>query len=807
MEGNRDTALMVKEIAEKKLLQKDLGGARLFARRAHDFYPELDGLPQLLATIEVHIAGENKVNGGEVDWYRVLGLQPFADDETIRKRYRKLALALHPDKNKSVGADGAFNLISQAWSLLSDKAKRAAYDSNYRLWSIHRGIPGGKPAIPTSRNNGFYNTFNTDDGKARDQRSVAHPNPAPGPPATSDQTFWTKCSSCRLHCEYPAVYKNSYLICVKCKKPFLASEVQPPPAFVKVSSTSSISQMQQQNFNSTRMERGSHVSGRRPVSAVNSSLGSGIFSVPGGISNVQTSASTASEAPGVFRMSSENLKRRREDSTPVMWEEVHLGKPYAVERTVAGSAFQSSFNGSNPVLKGDGPMKKCRTDELHKFDSDRSGMEAKVAFQKATGLANEFGSQKNGFYTRKVNAAGNHKPNGIRDGSQQMKSMLMVKARNVIRKQLDEWRASSVSKNLNKPNNTDTEVREKNKDRAINGMKPPAKEFVDSETIGKKCLSTDSELPPSVSFTVPDPDFHDFDGDRIEDSFGENQVWAIYDEDDGMPRYYALIHSVISKNPFQMKISWLSCKTNDEFAPINWISSGFPKTTGDFRPGKRDIYSTLNSFSHMVKWTKGSRGAVHIYPKKGDVWALYRNWSADWNELTKDEIIHEYDMVEVLEDYSEEKGVNVAPLLKVAGFKTVFRQNADPRKIRNIPKEEMFRFSHQVPSYSLTGEEGHNAPKGFVELDPASTPMELLQLVTETAKQEMEMTNEKSLKDELRPEENSRVDGSVLRGPATEGEDSAEGVPRNEVAEELANKPKRPEILIVYERKRKRVKS
>ncbi|KAJ8568069.1 hypothetical protein K7X08_020791 [Anisodus acutangulus] len=51
------------------------------------------------------------------------------------------------------------------------------------------------------------------------------------------------------------------------------------------------------------------------------------------------------------------------------------------------------------------------------------------------------------------------------------------------------------------------------------------------------------DLEPEVkSMTVPDPDFHNVDKDRTERSFDDIQVWASYDDDDGMPRYYVMNH-------------------------------------------------------------------------------------------------------------------------------------------------------------------------------------------------------------------------------------------------------------------------
>lgn len=132
MECNKDEAFRAKTIAERKFEQKDYAGAKKFALKAQVLYPGLEDLTQMLTTLDVYISAENKISG-EVDWYGVLGVSPSSDDETVKKQYRKLALVLHPDKNKSVGVEGSFELLFKAWSLLSDKSKRLAYNQRRRL--------------------------------------------------------------------------------------------------------------------------------------------------------------------------------------------------------------------------------------------------------------------------------------------------------------------------------------------------------------------------------------------------------------------------------------------------------------------------------------------------------------------------------------------------------------------------------------------------------------------------------------------------------------------------------------------------
>jgi len=62
------------------------------------------------------------------DLYTVLGVPRDADEDTIKKAFRKLAMKYHPDKNPGKANEQKFKEINQAHEVLSDKQKRALYD-------------------------------------------------------------------------------------------------------------------------------------------------------------------------------------------------------------------------------------------------------------------------------------------------------------------------------------------------------------------------------------------------------------------------------------------------------------------------------------------------------------------------------------------------------------------------------------------------------------------------------------------------------------------------------------------------------
>ncbi|XP_019461402.1 PREDICTED: uncharacterized protein LOC109360763 isoform X2 [Lupinus angustifolius] len=576
MEANKEEALKAIENAEKRFALRDFAGAKSYALKAKTLCPGLEGISQMVATFEVYIASE-VTHDGELDYYSILGLKPSADTQAVKRQYKKLAVLLHPDKNKCVGADGAFKLVSEAWTWLSDSAMHSSYN------------------IKRSAQFGGINHKNMSSVHATGYNKCSNSSTSHG----SLDTFWTICTSCKVQYEYLRKYVNKKLSCKNCRATFVAVETGAAPA-----------------------------NGSFPYCPWTYMQGNGYGSHSyDGVTYVPTST-TYINGNGVTGYHSGH-GYEYVSNVSFQWDSAGLVNQNGSTTVSAGSVHQVNGN-----VKRGRPKVKSGVDGRHHVAETMVTINSDVPFS-------------------------------------------CIKPEEVKLSRPDKKRKVVVGAGFR------------------NG----------SEDKGSKCAS-ESLL-----------------------------AWALYDEEDGMPRLYCLIREIISVNPFKIHISYLGSKTDSEFGLVNWIDSGFTKSCGNFRAVNSDVVEQVNIFSHVLSKEKAGRGGcIRIYPRSGDIWAVYRNWSREWDRSTPDEVRHKYEMVEVLDDYSEELGVCVAPLIKLAGFKTVYKVNTDKSTIQWIPRREMLRFSHQVPSWLLKGEEASNLPERCWDLDPAATPDELLHAATTEAK-------------------------------------------------------------------------
>src|SRR3954447_15703255 len=74
-------------------------------------------------------------------FYEILGVERTADEETLKKAYRKLAMQYHPDRNPGdAEADAKFKEAAEAFDVLRDPQKRQRYD-RYGHAGLE-GVPG-----------------------------------------------------------------------------------------------------------------------------------------------------------------------------------------------------------------------------------------------------------------------------------------------------------------------------------------------------------------------------------------------------------------------------------------------------------------------------------------------------------------------------------------------------------------------------------------------------------------------------------------------------------------------------------------
>jgi DNA-binding Xre family transcriptional regulator len=156
------SSFRLRELAEAKLRAASYTSALKYAKRSSHLSPGLSGFSKLINICKI-------LSCDPSDPYKTLSLAPNSPLTAVRRRYKTLALSLHPDKPSRVVAEEAFKRVSVAFQLLTESHNKGAVS-----------------------------------------------------------TFWTACGACRLLHEFDRRYVGYRLVCPRCRKSFLANEVPAP---------------------------------------------------------------------------------------------------------------------------------------------------------------------------------------------------------------------------------------------------------------------------------------------------------------------------------------------------------------------------------------------------------------------------------------------------------------------------------------------------------------------------------------------------------------------------------------------------
>ncbi|KAI3870876.1 hypothetical protein MKW92_001665 [Papaver armeniacum] len=667
MECNKEEAARAKELAEKKMNSKDYVGARTMVFKAQKLYPSIENVGQMLTVCEVHCSAEHKVVGSEPDWYGVLQIEQTADEASIKKQFRKLALQLHPDKNKFPGAEAAFKLIGDAQRFLCDQSKRSQFDQKRK--SMRPGQQRqsqNQPSRNTYPSKQHSNPVATGTA-AQFTRMNPHQQKQQTQPshANGQQTFWTACPFCSIRYQYYRDIMNRALRCQSCMKPFIAYDL-----------------------NNQGIPPG-----------VNNQPG-----IPPGVNNQPLPQRKEAPSQNGQKFASVNLQGNRGNVPPASQPPTMTGrdtvagrapKPYAKEDV---NVHMEAGMKTEPKPPGTKNRKRGRKSDSEEEVSSESESSCDME---------EDGDHKSGQ---------NPGLNSGRDTRRSSRQKHDVSYKENLSDDDDVASVRETTK-INEPVDKDK--------RKVLDESTPDGNAENCKNNGEEVAEDDGNhegSEPTV-LEVADPDFYDFDRDKSEECFAVDQMWAIFDDLDGMPRFYARINKVYS--PFKVDITWLEFVAGDP-GETSWKRSGLPVACGKFKHEKTDTIEDVGTFSHKIVWEKGVRNTYKIHPRKGETWALYKNWNIKWSSDPDNHREYEYEFVVVQSDYTNESGILVTQLVKLKGFVCLFKPTkTNGMSCFQIPSNQMLIFSHRVPSFRTNGRERRDVPEGYFELDPASLPSNL----------------------------------------------------------------------------------
>ncbi|KAI5660317.1 hypothetical protein M9H77_29110 [Catharanthus roseus] len=243
------------------------------------------------------------------------------------------------------------------------------------------------------------------------------------------------------------------------------------------------------------------------------------------------------------------------------------------------------------------------------------------------------------------------------------------------------------------------------------------------------------ELPtPEVSSCSSEinQDYCNFDKDRKVNNLETDQIWAVQCQTNGLQnRRYA---KIVTNSMFEVRVIWLKPVPVGD-GERRWCEAGLPVACGSFCLDTEcsELVSSSMLFFYKCSCIPGlTVDQFDIYPKKGEVWAMYEDWNLDeWSYNPNAISTCRFKLVEILSDFCKYSGVSCASLLKVSSFTSTYERQLEAGLLTtfHISPAMLYIFSHRVPAYRFEGGEVDGVVSGMLELDQLSLPDNMMKKV------------------------------------------------------------------------------
>jgi curved DNA-binding protein CbpA len=669
LDRDKAKALQEKGEAEQKIMSSDYSGARDKLLRAQQLFSAIDGIGSMVAVCDILSAASNKFSGQGIDYYWVLQLPPSSNFSAVKDRYQRLLALLQPIKTKFPGTHMALKLVEDAFSILSNREKRSAYDlERAATMEDYASVNVKALYFQDSAATIFSEGIGTLEFKLQNVRDFDQQH---GGIICRQPLSKVSALAQKSHCQDFYNFEND-------RKPEHFKPGQIWAAQYKANLS---------NFRYAQVD----------CNSAGAVLLTWLKPIPVSVGEKRWCDAGLPVACGSFELNPELNSEESSSMVPsykCSWDHGGTDEEFEIyPRKGEIWALYKDWNLDEWVYNP-GSVKGCKFQLVEIMHFSKYLGSDGACLERVDGFSNIFERQTIGG-----NCVTFHIP----------PANLYIFSHNVP---AYRFKGGEIDKVVEGMFELDQLALPEIMIQEIDSPKAPknwnAGSFFSYNPLGGhpslKSYPEEQLLKPSWS----------------SNDFAIGQVWALYSGKDFLPRQYTRIDNLISES--QVCVTFLEALPTFDHE-IAWKKEKLPIVSGMFEVSGTCVNLEMSQFSCLVNSQKSNGQPLYkIYPLKGEVWALYKNWKSNWK--CSDYENYQCQVVQILSDLCEGDVITVARLTEVKGWLTFFhRQQVDGFDLTHVvSRKEMLSFSHQIPAFRVPGIGRYGIPESSWHLEPNALP-------------------------------------------------------------------------------------